>query len=156
MKTVMMIVIAMVMATGRCMARRQRKRRRCLQKSQPEVLTRGPVNEAFAQPVNLEDQAGFLAPTEPPDQYRGNSRLPEKARGRTVCMGAGLLGVGFGQEWVYLGKRVLASGTAGYVLDAGLLGQSCAEVGNGWRDSGCLSPIIEIEYLPAPPALTRC
>jgi hypothetical protein len=33
---------------------------------QPEVLTRGPVHEAFAEPVNLEFQAGLVAPTQPP------------------------------------------------------------------------------------------
>src|SRR5258706_3577375 len=33
---------------------------------QPEVLTRGPVHEAFAQPVNLEPQAGVIAPNQPP------------------------------------------------------------------------------------------
>jgi hypothetical protein len=38
-------------------------------------------------------------------------------------MGAGLLGVGFGQERVYLGERVLASSAAGYVLGSGLLGE---------------------------------
>jgi hypothetical protein len=33
---------------------------------QPEVLTRGPVHEAFAEPVNLEIQASVVAPIEPP------------------------------------------------------------------------------------------
>jgi hypothetical protein len=33
---------------------------------QPEVLTSGPVHEAFAEPVNLEAQAGLVAPEEPP------------------------------------------------------------------------------------------
>jgi hypothetical protein len=33
---------------------------------QPEVLTSGPVNEAFAAPVNIQDQGGVVAPTEPP------------------------------------------------------------------------------------------
>ena len=33
---------------------------------QPEVLTRGPVHEAFAEPVNLQVQAGLVAPTQPP------------------------------------------------------------------------------------------
>jgi YXWGXW repeat-containing protein len=31
-----------------------------------EVLTRGPVHEAFAEPVALQAQAGLVAPTEPP------------------------------------------------------------------------------------------
>ncbi|MGA2500458.1 MAG: hypothetical protein ABSH20_22165, partial [Tepidisphaeraceae bacterium] len=33
---------------------------------QPEVLTRGPVHEAFAEPVNLDFQAGVVAPVQPP------------------------------------------------------------------------------------------
>ena len=33
---------------------------------EPEILTRGPVNEAFAQPVALENQQGLIAPVEPP------------------------------------------------------------------------------------------
>ena len=33
---------------------------------QPEVLTRGPVHEAFAEPVNVKAQAGWTAPEQPP------------------------------------------------------------------------------------------
>jgi hypothetical protein len=33
---------------------------------QPDVLTRGPVHEAFAEPVNLQVQAGLVAPQPPP------------------------------------------------------------------------------------------
>ena len=33
---------------------------------QPEVLTRGPVHEAFAEPVNMEIRAGMVAPSGPP------------------------------------------------------------------------------------------
>jgi hypothetical protein len=33
----------------------------------PEVLTSGPVHEAFAEPVNLESQSPVVAPSEPPD-----------------------------------------------------------------------------------------
>ena len=33
---------------------------------QPEVLTSGPVHEAFAEPVNLQVQAGLVAPQQPP------------------------------------------------------------------------------------------
>ena len=34
---------------------------------QPEVLTRGPVHEAFAEPVSLQYQEGLVAPTQPPE-----------------------------------------------------------------------------------------
>ena len=33
---------------------------------QPEVLTRGPVHEAYAGPVDLQVQEGVVAPKPPP------------------------------------------------------------------------------------------
>ena len=66
MKTVMMIVMAMVMATGTPIAEAAEQPPPIPTEEQPEVLTQGPVNEAFAQPVNLEDQTGLVAPTAPP------------------------------------------------------------------------------------------
>lgn len=33
---------------------------------QPEVLSRGPVHEAFAEPVTMEPQTGLIAPQQPP------------------------------------------------------------------------------------------
>ena len=33
---------------------------------QPEVLSRGPVHEAFAEPVTLQTQAGLIVPQQPP------------------------------------------------------------------------------------------
>ena len=56
MKTAMMIVMAMVMATGALYSEAADQPPPIPSEEQPEVLTRGPVNEAFAQPVNLEDQ----------------------------------------------------------------------------------------------------
>jgi hypothetical protein len=44
---------------------------------QPEVLTRGPLNEAFAHPVNLEIQAGLTVRNAPPediDEYPSSER----------------------------------------------------------------------------------
>jgi hypothetical protein len=66
MKTVMVIVMAMVMATGALYGEAIGQAPPIPSAEQPEVLTRGPVNEAFAHPVNLEDQTGLIAPTEPP------------------------------------------------------------------------------------------
>jgi hypothetical protein len=39
---------------------------------QPEVLTRGPVHEAFAEPVDLQVQAGLVSPTQPPSNIEEN------------------------------------------------------------------------------------
>ena len=42
---------------------------------QPEVLNRGPVHEAFAEPVNLEYQSGLIASERPPRTSRNSRRM---------------------------------------------------------------------------------
>ena len=132
-----MIVIAMVVATGALYREATGQAPPVPSEEQPEVLTRGPVNEAFAQPVNLENQTGLTAPNMPPADIE---EVPPSERpcGRRVRMGAGLLGVGLGQERIYLGQRVLAGGSAGYVLGAGLLdrGGGGLAMGGGLLDTG--------------------
>ena len=66
MKTVMIILIAMTMATGVLVGEATGQAPPIPTEEQPEVLTRGPVNEAFAQPVNLDDQVGLTVPIAPP------------------------------------------------------------------------------------------
>ena len=73
---------------------------------QPEVLTSGPVHEAFAEPVNLQVQQGLVAPKAP------------------IRSCAGILGMGRGSQRLYMGQRMLASSAAKYLLGAGILGQS--------------------------------
>jgi len=67
MKTIMRIAMAMVLATGALYGEATGQTPPVPREEQPEVLTRGPVNEAFAQPVNLEDQTGLTAPSAPPE-----------------------------------------------------------------------------------------
>ena len=65
MKTAIVIItLAMVIMTGALYAETTEQPPPIPSEEQPEVLTRGPVNEAFAELVNLEDQAGLEAPTE--------------------------------------------------------------------------------------------
>jgi WXXGXW repeat (2 copies) len=66
MKTRMMIVMAMIIAAGALYSEAAEQPPPIPAEEQAEVQTRGPVNEAFAQPVNLQDQTGFVAPTQPP------------------------------------------------------------------------------------------
>jgi hypothetical protein len=47
---------------------------------EPEVLNEGPIHEAFAQPVDLNPQAGIIAPNEPPADIKENPAL-EKPKG---------------------------------------------------------------------------
>ncbi len=66
MRIVMMIIVAMLMAMGALSSDAAEQAPLIPSEEQPEVLTRGPVNEAYAQPVNLENQPGLVAPTAPP------------------------------------------------------------------------------------------
>ena len=73
---------------------------------QPEVLSRGPVHEAFAEPVNLQLQAGLVAPERPPPNIGGSAR--GKAARPAVRLDSGVLVLGRGQERIHLGQRLLA------------------------------------------------
>ena len=57
MKTVIMILMAMVLTTGNMYGQTESQAPPIPSEEQPEVLTRGPVNEAFAQPVNIEEDS---------------------------------------------------------------------------------------------------
>ena len=64
MKTVNTIVIALSLATGLmyCTVTGQPP---IPSQEQPEVLTRGPVHEAFSEPVIMQIQAGLVVPNQP-------------------------------------------------------------------------------------------
>lgn len=47
---------------------------------EPEVLNEGPIHEAFAQPVDLDPQAGIIALSEPPTDIKENPAL-DKPKG---------------------------------------------------------------------------
>jgi WXXGXW repeat (2 copies) len=152
MKTLMVIVMAMVMATGVLYGEATGQAPPVPSEEQPEVLTRGPVNEAFAQPVNLEDQTGLIAPIEPPASIE---EVPpaEKPAGEEFAWVPGY--------WAWDSER------NGYIWVSGCWravppGMSWvpgywAKVAGGWQwVAGFWAPVSnnEIEYLPAPPALT--
>lgn len=61
MKPAMMIVMAMVMALAALDSGAADQPPPIPAEEQPEVLTQGPVNEAFAQPIDLEGQTGLVA-----------------------------------------------------------------------------------------------
>jgi hypothetical protein len=120
---------------------------------QPEVLTRGPVNEAFAQPVDLQNQEGLIAPSEPPSSIAEN---PPDERPS-------------GNQFVWVpGYWAWDSDRNGYIWVSGCWraappGMSWmpgywAKVPGGWQwVAGFWSPVGtgEIEYLPAPPVIAN-
>jgi hypothetical protein len=152
MKTVMMFVMAMIMATGMLFGEAAGQAPPIPAEEQPEVLTRGPVNEAFAQPVNLEDQTGLIAPSAPPADIREVPPAGRPAGGQFAWV------PGYwawdsdhnGYIWVSGCWRAVPPGMSWV---PGYWSQSPA----GWQwVPGFWAPAgnREIEYLPPPPALT--
>ena len=116
---------------------------------QPEVLSRGPVHEAFAEPVNLQYQAGLIAPERPPTNIE---ELPpsERPQGQQYVWIPGYWSWDAdrrGYIWVSACWRVAPprmSWVPGY----------WSQVAAGWEwVPGLWTPagVQEIEYLPAPP-----
>jgi len=152
MRILIMILMAMVMTTGTLYGQTTDQPPPIPSEEQPEVLTRGPVNEAFAQPVNLEQQSGFIVPKAPPADIE--ETLPaEMPVGQQFAWVPGYWAWDSDRNehiWVSGCWRAVPPGKywiPGY----------WAEATEGWRwVAGFWAPVSnkEIEYLPAPPAVT--
>ncbi|MFH1154087.1 MAG: hypothetical protein V1793_09725 [Pseudomonadota bacterium] len=152
MKTMIMAVLAMAMTIGLGCTEVTGQAPPVPDQEQPEVLTRGPVNEAFAQPVNLEDQTGLIVQTAPPSDIEEVPPL-ERPVGEQFQWIPGYWAWDLdrnGYIWVSGCWRAVPPGMTwvpGY----------WAKVEQGWQwVAGFWAPMgnNDIEYLPAPPALT--
>jgi hypothetical protein len=151
-RNVTMIVMATMVATGALYSEAAAQAPPAPAEEQPEVLTRGPVNEAFAQPVNLENQTGLTAPIAPPAAIQ---EVPpaERPAGEEFAWAPGYWAWDSdrnGYIWVSGCWRAVPPGMSwvpGYWTEAP----------GGWQwVAGFWTPVggREIEYLPAPPELT--
>jgi hypothetical protein len=151
MKSAMMIVMALILATAMLYGEATGQPPPMPAEEQPEVLMRGPVNEAFAQPVNLENLTGFTAPTEPPPDIE---EIPPAERP-----------VGDHFAWVP-GYWAWDTDRNGYIWVSGCwravppdmywVPGYWARASAGWQwVAGFWAPVsnTEIEYLPEPPEL---
>lgn len=152
MKTVIIILLEMLMASGTLYGQTEGQAPPIPSEEQPEVLTRGPVNEAFAQPVNIEEESNFTVTEAPPpdieesppeDRPDGDqfAWIPgywawDSERNEYIWVSGCWRAVPPGKYWV-----------AGY----------WTEVEDGWRwVEGYWASVSEeeIEYLPPPPTVT--
>ena len=153
MMNVMMIVMAMMMTTTILLGEATGQAPPIPAEEQPEVLMRGPVNESFAQPVNLEIQVGFTVPIEPPAYIEEIPPLERPA----------------GEQFAWVpGYWAWDSDRNGYVWVSGCwravppdmywVPGYWARAARGWQwVAGFWAQVGNnaIEYLPAPPALTN-
>jgi hypothetical protein len=154
MKTAMMILMAMVMAMamGAPYGEAADEPPPAPAEEQPEVLTRGPVNEAFAQPVNLKGQPGLVAPTAPPADIE---KVPpaERPAGDQFVWVPGYWAWDFdrnGYIWVSGCWRAMPP-------DMSWVPEYWAQTAGGWQwvvGFWASAGNSEIEYLPVPPPLT--
>lgn len=118
---------------------------------QPEVLTRGPVNEAFAQPVSEQNQAGIVVASQPP------ATIVETPPADRPVGGACTWAPGY---WSFDSERnsfIWVSGCWRMTPpNMSWVPGYWARVPTGWQwVSGFWTPTgsQEIAYLPAPPAV---
>ncbi|MBU4317738.1 MAG: YXWGXW repeat-containing protein [Proteobacteria bacterium] len=153
MKTAMITVMVMVLLTGGLNGEAVAQAPPVPYEEQPEVLTRGPLNEAFAQPVNLEIQAGLIAPNRPPADIE--EILPaQRPAGDQFAWVPGY--------WAWDSDRndyLWVSGCWRAVPpDMNWVPGYWSQTRGGWQwVSGFWAPIrnTEINYLPAPPELSN-
>ena len=152
MKTLIMILMAIVMTAGNIYGQTDSQAPPVPAEEKPEVLTRGPVNEAFAQPVNIDEDSDFTAPKAPPPDIE-ETPPEERPVGNQFAWVPGYWAWDTDLNdyiWVSGCWRAVPPGkywVPGY----------WTEFNDGWRwVAGFWAPVSEdeIEYLPAPPAVT--
>jgi hypothetical protein len=153
MKTTIALVVIMVFAVGPLYGEDATQPPPTPSEEQPEVLTRGPVHEAFAEPVDLNTQPALVAPTQPPASITENPPA-EKPSGTQFVWIPGY--------WAWDSERncyIWVSGcwraappsrywVPGYWSKTAM---GWEWVPGFWAQ---VSNVRQIEYLPSPPAIT--
>jgi hypothetical protein len=151
MKTAIMFVVMLVLGSSPFYSAADEQPPPIPSQEQPEVLTRGPVHEAFAEPVNLQVQAGLVAPKPPPANI-AEVAPAQRPAGEQFVLVPGYWSWDTDRNdyiWVSACWRAAPpnmSWVPGY----------WSQVTGGWEwVAGFWTPagIQNIEYLPAPPAL---
>ncbi len=152
MKTAIMIVITLALTAGLLYGEASEAPPPTLAQEQPEVLNRGPVHEAFAEPVDLQVQQGLVAPTQPPPNIVENPPA-ERPTGNQFVWVSGYWGWdGERNSYIWVSGCWRAAPPNRYWVPG-----YWAHVPEGWQwVPGFWTPVTDvqqIEYLPAPPAL---
>lgn len=118
---------------------------------QPEVLTRGPVHEAFAEPVNLHVQAGLVAPKPPPANITEIAPVQRPTGDQFVLVPGYWSWDADRNDYIWVSEcwRTAPPNMSWVPGYWARVNEGWEWVAGFWAQSG----IQEIEYLPAPPAL---
>ncbi|MGD9160425.1 MAG: hypothetical protein PVG39_18560 [Desulfobacteraceae bacterium] len=151
MKTLIMILITMVLSTGALYGQTEDPPS-VPSEEQPEVLTRGPVNEAFAQPVNIEEDNDFTAPETPPPDVEETPPEDRPEGDRFAWIPGYWAWDSDRNEYIWVSGCWRAVPPGKYWVPG-----YWTEVEDGWRwVAGYWAPVSneKIEYLPPPPSVT--
>jgi hypothetical protein len=152
MKTVTALVMAMAFAALSFPGEAAEQPPAVPPEEQPEVLTRGPVHEAFAGPVDLQVQKGITAPTQPPPEIT-EQLAAEKPAGKRFVWVPGY--------WAWDPERNTYLWVSGCWRAAPpntyWVPGYWSRTDGGWEwVPGFWAPVAkgkQIEYLPAPPPI---
>jgi hypothetical protein len=151
MKTAIMIVITLILGSSPLYSATDEQPPPIPAQEQPEVLTSGPVHEAFAEPVNLQIQDGLVAPKPPPANI-AEIAPAQRPVGEQFVLVPGYWAWDTDRDdyiWISACWRAIPpsmSWVPGYWAK---VDEGWEWVAGFWAQSGTQ----EIEYLPAPPAL---
>jgi len=118
---------------------------------QPEVLTSGPVHEAFAEPVNLQVQGGLVAPIEPPANIVESPPAERPAGSQYVWVPGYWAWDNDRHDYIWVSACWRAVPPNRYWVPG-----YWSRAANGWEwVAGFWKPVgvQEIQYLPSPPVL---
>jgi hypothetical protein len=152
MKTAIALVIIMVFATGPLYGEDSTQPPPTPAEEQPEVLTRGPVHEAFAEPVDLNTQAPLVAPTQPPANITENPPTDKPSGGQFVWVPGYWAWDAERNDYIWVSGCWRAAPPNRYWVPGYW---SKTDLGWQWVPGfwGSTSNVQQLEYLPAPPAI---
>ena len=113
-----------------------------------EVLTRGPVHEAFAETVTFDPEPGIVVPKSPPAAIE---ELPpdQKPEGDERRVDPRLLGLGRRAERFFVGQRHLAGSATWSPMGARVLGPSRQKVFSGLPGTGPMPKRAKLNTCPS-------
>ena len=152
MKTTIALVVIMVFAVGPLYGEDATQPPPTPAEEQPEVLTRGPVHEAFAEPVELNTPSPIVAPTQPPANITENPPAERPTGDQYVWVPGYWAWDSERNSYIWVSGCWRAAPPGRYWVPG-----YWSQTDQGWQWVpgfwAATSNVQQIEYLPAPPAI---